>query len=99
MKIVWSPLAVDRAIEAAEFIAEDKPEAARRWLDGLFNSVERLLRFPQSGRVVPEIGIEMYREVLYKSHRVIYRVERKQISILTVRGAKQALNGDELSLD
>lgn len=96
MKIVWSPIAIDRAIEAAEYIAEDKPGAAQRWLHGLFKAVERLSRFPQSGRTVPELGIETYREVLYKSHRIIDRVEHKQISILTVRRTKQLLDSTEL---
>ncbi len=89
MKIVWAALAIDRAYEEARTIAEDKPEAALRWLDGLFKVTDRLERFPKSGRVVREIGSEEYREVIYRSHRVIYRVEKSFISILTVRGSAQ----------
>ena len=89
MKIVWSALTIDRAYEEARFIAEDKLEAALRWLDGLFKVTDRLERFPKSGRVVREIGSEEYREVIYRSHRVIYRVEKSFISILTVRGSAQ----------
>ena len=96
MKIVWSALAIDRAYEEARFIAEDKPEAALRWLDGLFKVTDRLERFPKSGRVVREIGSEEYREVIYRSHRVIYRVEKSFISILTVRGSAQLLDVTEL---
>ena len=36
MRIVWSPLAIERAYEAAKYIARDKPEAARSWLEGVF---------------------------------------------------------------
>jgi len=89
LKIVWAALAIDRAYEEARFIAEDKLEAALRWLDGLFKVTDRLERFPKSGRVVREIGSEEYREVIYRSHRVIYRVEKSFISILTVRGSAQ----------
>jgi plasmid stabilization system protein ParE len=28
MKIIWSPLAIERAYEAAMYIAQDKPDAA-----------------------------------------------------------------------
>jgi len=33
VKIVWSPLAIERAYEAASYFAADKPQAALRWLD------------------------------------------------------------------
>ena len=56
MKVVWSPIAVERAYEEARYIAEDKPDAALRWLDGLFQSTDRLARFPELGRVLPEIA-------------------------------------------
>ncbi len=56
MKIIWSPLAIDRASEIAEYIALDKPSAARKWISTLFSKVEKLATSPQLGRVVPEIG-------------------------------------------
>lgn len=90
MKIVWSPLAIERAYDAAAFIAGDKPEAALRWLEGLFDVTDRLERFPESGRVVPEIGLPEFREVVYrKEYRVIYRVEKSRVSILTVRSCAE----------
>jgi len=92
MKVVWSPLAVDRAHEQARYIAEDKPAAALQWLDGLFDSTSRLATFPESGSVVPEIGLPEYRQLSYGAHRVIYQVEPNRISILTVRRSKQRLD-------
>lgn len=53
MKIIWSPLAVDRVFEIAEYIALDKPSAAADWVDTVFESVKRLNKFPRSGRIVP----------------------------------------------
>jgi plasmid stabilization system protein ParE len=98
VRIVWSPLAIQRAYEAAAYIAGDKPEAALRWLDGLFQVTDRLEKFPESGRVVPEIGLPEFREVIYgRSYRVIYRIEKTRISILTVRNCTQLLDESELS--
>ena len=96
MKVVWSPLAIERAYEEARYIADDKPDAALRWLDGLFKVTDRLERFPRSGRVVREIASEEYRELIYRSHRVIYRIETTCVSILTVRGAARLLDFAEL---
>ena len=97
MKIIWSPLAIERAYEHARSIAQDRPEAALKWLDGLFKVTDRLERFPKSGRVVPEIGSEEFREVVYRSsHRVVYRIEKSVVSILTVRSFSQKLDPREL---
>lgn len=96
MRVVWTPLAVERAYEEARYIAQDKPEAALRWLDGLFSSTDRLAMFPQSGSVVTEIGDPAYRQIIYRSHRVIYRVEPKRVAILTVRRGKRLLDVSEI---
>jgi plasmid stabilization system protein ParE len=93
-------LAVERATEAASYIARDKPEAARSWLEGIFNAVDRLEAFPQSGRIVPEIGLPEHREIFYrKSHRVVYQVEKSTVRVLTVRNFAQRLDLSELGLD
>jgi toxin ParE1/3/4 len=96
LKLIWSPLAIQRAYEEASHIAEDKRDAALQWLDGLFASTDRLQRFPESGRVVPEIGLPAYGEIIYGSHRVIYRVENRLVSILTARRSRQLLRQSEI---
>ena len=91
MKIIWSPLAIDRASEIAEYIALDKPSAADKWITTLFSKVEQLVSSPKMGRVVPEIGDEQFRELIYSNYRIIYRVEKRRVSILTIRHGKQIL--------
>ncbi len=96
MKVIWSPLAVERATEQAEYIARDKPEAARRWLEGIFDSTANLAAFPQSGRQTPELGDPAFRELLYGSYRVLYRIEVSQVTVLTVRHSRRLLDKQEL---
>ena len=96
MKVVWSRLAIDRAEEEATFIAQDKPEAALRWIEGLFAAVDRLEIFPNAGPIVPEIGLPNYRQLPYGSHRIVYRIDPGVIAILTVRRFKQLLRPSEL---
>ena len=95
MKVVWSPLALERVEDIAQYIAEDKPYAAVEWVEGLFNTVERLSDFPQSGGVVPEVGGRRIREVRFGAYRIIYSVS-DQIDILTVRRSSQLLRMSEL---
>lgn len=96
MKIIWTPLAIDRASEIAEYIALDKPSAAKKWILAVFSKVEKLSSSPEIGRVVPEIGENQFRELIYGNYRIIYRVEKKQISILTIRHGKQILPGEDI---
>lgn len=96
MRIVWSPLAVDRASEIARYIAQDKPSAAEKWIAVVFSKVDQLRSSPEIGRVVPEIGNERFRELLYGNYRIVYRLETHQVSILTIRHGKQILPADEI---
>jgi plasmid stabilization system protein ParE len=96
MKIIWSPLAIDRASEIAEYIAQDKPSAAEKWINTVFSRVEQQKSSPEIGRVVPEIRNDRFREMIYGNYRIIYRIEKTQISILTIRHGKQILPIDEI---
>jgi toxin ParE1/3/4 len=93
----WSPLAISRLSEIAKYIALDNPVAAERWVNKIFALVEKLSDFPERGRMVPEINNKMIREVLSGNYRVIYKLEDRAISILTVRHVKQILSVEELS--
>ena len=97
MKIIWSPLAIDRASEIAEYIAVDKPSAADKWITAIFLKVAKLASSPEIGRVVPEIKDEQFRELTYGNYRIIYRIEKKQVSILTIRHGKQILPIEEIT--
>ena len=96
MKIVWSPLAVERASEIVDYIAQDKPLAANKWIHTVFSKVEQLRLNPEIGRIIPEINEHQFWELMYGNYRIIYRIEAKQISILTIRHGKQILPIDEI---
>ena len=97
MKIVWSPLALDRVAEISDYIARENVSAARSWIDAIFTKAKRLEKFPKSGRAVPEIRRSSIREIIYGNYRIIYRIKKGQLAILTVRHGKQQLPRDEVS--
>ena len=94
MKVEWSTLALDRVSDIARFVARDNPAAAERWINELFDAVERLAEFPESGRIVPEVGVQRIRELIFGAYRVIYSV-RGKVEILTVRRGSQMLDKRE----
>ncbi len=96
MIIIWSPLAVEGVSEIAGYIDLDNPLAAENWIETVFQKVEELKTFPESGRIVPETGNKTIRELIYGNYRIIYRLEEKRISVLTVRHGKQILPVNEV---
>ncbi len=95
MKIIWSPLSVERLEEIFEFISKDNRSAANKFVDKIFVKVESLTEYPQRGRKVPEANREEIREVFLGEYRIIYRVEKSKIIILTIRNFKQLLPDED----
>ena len=96
MTIIWSPLALERVAEIAEWIAAERPAAAERMVTELFGAVKRLSRFPESGRQVPEFDRAEIREVIHRGYRIVYRLAPEQIAILTVRHSFQLMEAGDL---
>ncbi len=97
MRLAWTDRALTRVRETARYIAADDPDAARRWADGLFDVVESLAVFPESGRLAPELEDRGVRELVYGAYRVFYRVDAVAVLILTVRHASQLIREDEVA--
>jgi len=45
---------------------------------------EKVKDFPYQGRIVPEFSVGEIREVFVKMYRIVYRISKDQIEILTV---------------
>lgn len=96
MKVVWSPLAEQRALEAVSAIAADRPQAAVAWLAELLARVASLDRYAKRGRIVPEIGKATHRQVFHYPYRIIYRVDASRVVILTIRHGRRAWDPAEV---
>lgn len=88
MRVEWSPRALERVADIAQYIARDDPDAAVRWVIELFDEMERLADFPESGRMVPEVGVTQIREVVFGAYRAFYRTG-DFVEVLTVRHGSQ----------
>ena len=88
-KVTWAPSALDDINAIAEFISRDSVERAALFVIRLFEITDRLQEFPLSGRVIPEMGDQYCREIIYGSHRIMYRVEGNDVWITgVVHGAR-----------
>lgn len=82
--LVWTARAVADLEAIASYIAADDPLAAQRWIATLMAAAERAAASPMAARRVPEVGRDDVREVFVRSYRIVYRVRRARIEVLTV---------------
>jgi toxin ParE1/3/4 len=88
--VVWSRQAQDDLDAIRAYIARDSEHYAQLTIDRLVTAPERLLAWPRSGRMVPEVGDKDLRELLVGSYRLVYRIHAEAIGIVTVfHGARE----------
>lgn len=80
-KVVWSPSSLDDIDAIAEYIARDSIDRAALFVTRIFEITDRLQEFPLVGRVIPEIGDESCREIIYGYYRIMYRIEGNDVWI------------------
>ena len=90
-RLIWTEPALSDLEAVADYIALDNPAAARRCVAKVFESVERLGRFPNSGRRPPELPRSAYREIVIAPCRVFYRVEGDAVLLLHVMRSERLL--------
>ena len=90
VQIIWTDPALSDLKEIADYIALDNFGAAKRLVQQVFSSVERLELFPESGRTPPEMEHSQYREIIVGPCRVFYRNDQNNVYILyVIRGERQ----------
>ena len=83
-KIVWAAPALQDLNAIHCFIARDSEHYALSFLEELVSQPEKLVEFPEVGRIVPEYELKDIRELIFQNYRLIYKVEDLLIIILAV---------------
>ena|ERR1044071_1604689 len=92
----WTPQGVDDLESITNFIAKDSTYYARLFAIDVLKAVDRLLIFPKSGRVVPELNNSSIREIILGNYRIVYRLKGKVAEILTVYHGSRLINPSQL---
>ena len=91
MRLIWSLQAIEDVEAIRTYVARDSEQYANLLVDWIIAAVDRLEGFPLSGRVVPEVGDESLREVIYRNYRIVYRLKPEIIEVVTVFHAARLL--------
>ena len=92
-RVRWTQRALQDLVEIGDFIAQDKPEAARAWVERLRQCAFLAAHTPNAGRKVPEVNRDDVRETFLRSYRILYQVVSGAIVVLTVIEGHRRLPG------
>ena len=93
VEVKWTDQSLDDILNIAEYIAKDSESYAKIQIQRIFSRIEILYKYPESGRMVPEIGDVSIRELISGNYRIIYHiVNEKRIDILTVHHSRRLLD-------
>ena len=98
-EVVWSAPALLQLEAIIEFIALDKPEAAKAVAVRIIDTTDHLERFLRLGRPIKEFSRKEYRQVWIKPCWLYYRIDGANVYILHVRRAEKPLRINDLIAD
>lgn len=67
------------------------PETGQRLIEEIITRVGQLETFPESGRIVPELGLKNVRECIHQPFRIVYRLEEKRVQIIRIWRSERLL--------
>ena len=88
MRVRWTTTAAADLAHIVEYIRQDNPAAARRVAQTIYQSIARLRKFPDVGR----IGLaENTRELVFSPwpYIAVYEIIGDQVQVLRIRHAAQ----------
>ncbi len=92
VELIWTEPALQNLDGIADYIALDKPEAAKKLVARVFEKVDALKRLPKLGTHPVELRGMAYRQLVVSPCRVFYRIEEKKIFILHVMRGEQRVS-------
>ena len=95
-RIIWTEPALQDLDEIADYISLDKPEAASRFVQRVFERIEQLASHPKSGTVPSELKGTQYRQLVIPPVRVFYRPQNEAVYIVYVMRGERLFRNDNL---
>lgn len=81
VKVEWLKLANNDLIQIYNYIYEDSVYYSIKTINDIIAKTDNLGFFSYMGRKIPEYNMENERELIYKSYRIMYRIESNKIFI------------------
>jgi plasmid stabilization system protein ParE len=92
VKLIWSPRSLNDLEIIFDYIRPDSIENARGFINKIVETTLTIPECPFAGRKVPEYKDPTYREKIYERYRIIYRVDKEFIEVVTILHQSRRLN-------
>jgi toxin ParE1/3/4 len=83
-QIIWTNPALARLDAIGDYIALDNLKAAEQVIKRVFEAADQPEHFPKSGPHIPEFPKSVYRHLVFKPCRIIYRLDGEEVVIVLV---------------
>jgi len=95
-ELIWTEPALSDLDAIADYIALDKPDAAKALVQRIFSHVEQLQGHPESGSPVKELPNAPYRQVVEPPCRIFYKLDGEKIFVVHVMRGEMHLRARQL---
>jgi len=95
-RIIWTEPALQDLDQIADYISLDKPTAANRFVQRVFQRVEQLASHPKSGSIPNELNGTPYRQLVIPPVRVFYREQDDTVFIIYIMRGERLFRSDNL---
>lgn len=90
VEIRWTKRSILDVELIAEYISKDSVKYAELQVKLFFAVEQKLIQFPNLGRIVPELNRKNTREIIIGNYRLIYKiVSKSRIDVITVHHTKK----------
>ena len=96
--LIWAPQSLADLESIRDYIAKDSPRYAILFVEDIIRVVAAIETNPLAGRVVSEFQIKALRERIHGSYRIVYRVRREHVEIVTIQHCARVLKRRRCSL-
>ena len=95
-RIIWTEPALHDLDEIADYISLDKPVAATRFVQRVFERIEQLATLPMSESVPAELKGTQYRQLVIPPVRIFYRAQNEVVYIVYIMRGERLFRNDDL---
>ncbi len=95
-RIIWTEPAFQDLDQIADYISLDKPSAANRFVQRVFQWVEQLASHPKSGSIPNELNGTPYRQLVIPAVRIFYREQDDTVFIIYIMRVDKFFRSNDL---
>ena len=90
-RVAWAATALNDVREITRYLSEFSRSAAEEFQAKVKRAATLLETTPKMGRIVPDFGIECFREVILRPYRLMYIVNEEDCEIVALVDGRRDL--------